>query len=125
VTREIPECNYFCRYPVKQDSVESQLKRVDATRVDADDVVEKILQSQDFSLDSSAEGTEINKEALEKLMLVTGLKATPFVVLVAHIGYCIISLILSAGNWRDSFQCSPSCVIRVTFPDNDILILER
>nr|XP_056700959.1 EEIG family member 2 [Euleptes europaea] len=43
------------RYPVKQDSVESQLKRVDATRVDADDVVEKILQSQDFSLDSSAE----------------------------------------------------------------------
>uniref|UniRef100_A0A8D0HJU8 EEIG family member 2 n=1 Tax=Sphenodon punctatus TaxID=8508 RepID=A0A8D0HJU8_SPHPU len=43
------------RHPVKQDSVESQLKRVDATRVDADDVVEKILQSQDFSLDSSAE----------------------------------------------------------------------
>ncbi|KAM4641434.1 EEIG family member 2 [Discoglossus pictus] len=43
------------RLPVKQDSVESQLKRVDATRVDADDVVEKILQSQDFSLDSSAE----------------------------------------------------------------------
>ncbi|XP_051501538.1 protein FAM102B isoform X2 [Myxocyprinus asiaticus] len=46
------------RYPVKQDSMESQLKRVDATRVDADDVVEKILQSQDFThslLDSSAE----------------------------------------------------------------------
>lgn len=41
---------------MKQDSVESQLKRVDDTRVDADDVVEKILQSQDFSLDSSAEG---------------------------------------------------------------------
>lgn len=32
------------------------MKRVDATRVDADDIVEKILQSQDFSLDSSAEG---------------------------------------------------------------------
>ncbi|XP_066533770.1 protein FAM102B isoform X2 [Hoplias malabaricus] len=46
------------RYPVKQDSMESQLKRMDATRVDADDVVEKILQSQDFThslLDSSAE----------------------------------------------------------------------
>ncbi|KAJ8384525.1 hypothetical protein AAFF_G00204400 [Aldrovandia affinis] len=46
------------RHPVKQDSVESQLKRVDATRVDADDIVEKILQSQDFTpglLDSSAE----------------------------------------------------------------------
>ncbi|XP_028834321.1 protein FAM102B-like [Denticeps clupeoides] len=46
------------RHPVKQDSVESQLKRVDATRVDADDIVEKILQTQDFShglLDSSAE----------------------------------------------------------------------
>ncbi|XP_062857287.1 protein FAM102B isoform X2 [Trichomycterus rosablanca] len=46
------------RHPMKQDSMESQLKRVDATRVDADDVVEKILQSQDFThglLDSSAE----------------------------------------------------------------------
>ncbi|KAF4021534.1 hypothetical protein G4228_013499 [Cervus hanglu yarkandensis] len=45
----------FKTCPVKQDSVESQLKRVDDTRVDADDIVEKILQSQDFSLDSSAE----------------------------------------------------------------------
>ncbi|KAK9539129.1 hypothetical protein VZT92_004258 [Zoarces viviparus] len=46
------------RHPVKQNSVENQLTRVDATRVDADDVVEKILQSQDFSpgvLDSSLE----------------------------------------------------------------------
>lgn len=45
----------FSRCPMKQDSVESQLKRVDDTRVDADDIVEKILQSQDFTLDSSAE----------------------------------------------------------------------
>lgn len=47
------------RHPVKQDSMESQLKRMDDTRVDADDVVEKILQSQDFTpslMDSSAEG---------------------------------------------------------------------
>ncbi|KAM9444346.1 EEIG family member 2 isoform 2-T2 [Clarias gariepinus] len=46
------------RHPMKQDSMESQLKRVDATRVDADYVVEKILQSQDFTpsmFDSSAE----------------------------------------------------------------------
>ncbi|KAG9278113.1 protein FAM102B-like [Astyanax mexicanus] len=46
------------RYVCRQDSVESQLKRMDATRVDADYIVEKILQSQDFShsmLDSSAE----------------------------------------------------------------------
>ncbi|KAL6467912.1 hypothetical protein MHYP_G00235890 [Metynnis hypsauchen] len=46
------------RHLVKQDSMESQLKRMDTTRVDADDIVEKILQSQDFShsiLDSSAE----------------------------------------------------------------------
>ncbi|XP_072220164.1 EEIG family member 2-like [Leuresthes tenuis] len=46
------------RHPVKQNSVENQLKRVDATRVDADDIIEKILQGQDFShglLDSSAE----------------------------------------------------------------------
>lgn len=42
--------------------MENQLKRVDATRVDADDIIEKILQSQDFSggfLDSSAEGVYI------------------------------------------------------------------
>ncbi|KAM7379231.1 hypothetical protein PAMP_004796 [Pampus punctatissimus] len=46
------------RKPVKQNSMENQLKRMDATRVDADDIIEKILQSQDFSngfLDSSAE----------------------------------------------------------------------
>ncbi|KAM9789661.1 EEIG family member 2-like [Neosynchiropus ocellatus] len=46
------------RYPVKQNSMENQLKRVDATRVDADDIIEKILQNHDFShsvLDSSAE----------------------------------------------------------------------
>ncbi|CAB1317137.1 unnamed protein product [Coregonus sp. 'balchen'] len=46
------------RHRMNQNSVEAQLKRVDATRVDADDIVEKILQSQDFShslLDSSAE----------------------------------------------------------------------
>lgn len=48
----------FPRHPVKQNSMENQLKRVDATRVDADDIIEKILQSQDFShglLDSSTE----------------------------------------------------------------------
>ncbi|XP_051768302.1 protein FAM102B isoform X1 [Ctenopharyngodon idella] len=46
------------RHPVKQDSVECQLKRMDATRVDADDIIETILQGQDFSrsiLDSSNE----------------------------------------------------------------------
>ncbi|XP_020778745.1 EEIG family member 2-like [Boleophthalmus pectinirostris] len=46
------------RQPLKQNSVENQLKRVDATRVNADDVIETILQSQDFShdlLDSSTE----------------------------------------------------------------------
>ncbi|PWA21075.1 hypothetical protein CCH79_00009497, partial [Gambusia affinis] len=52
-------CERLNRHPIKQDSMESQLKRMDDTRVDADDVVEKILQSQDFTpslLDSSAEG---------------------------------------------------------------------
>lgn len=51
-------CERLNRAPVKQDSMESQLKRMDDTRVDADDVVEKILQSQDFTPslhDSSAE----------------------------------------------------------------------
>ncbi|XP_067086899.1 protein FAM102B isoform X1 [Osmerus mordax] len=56
--RSASSCERLNRHPVKQDSMESQLMRVDATRVDADDVVEKILQSQDFTpslLDSSAE----------------------------------------------------------------------
>lgn len=53
--KEDTAADLLTRCPVKQDSVESQLKRVDDTRVDADDIVEKILQSQDFSLDSSAE----------------------------------------------------------------------
>ncbi|KAJ3599456.1 hypothetical protein NHX12_033417 [Muraenolepis orangiensis] len=51
-------CERLNRHPMKQDSMESQLKRMDDTRVDADDVVEKILQGQDFTpnlLDSSAE----------------------------------------------------------------------
>ncbi|XP_072276138.1 EEIG family member 2 [Pyxicephalus adspersus] len=55
ITEEGSSSEKLNRIPVKQDSVESQLKRVDATRVDADDVVETILQSQDFTLDSSAE----------------------------------------------------------------------
>ncbi|XP_064444797.1 EEIG family member 2 isoform X3 [Mirounga angustirostris] len=54
-SKEDTASELLTRCPVKQDSVESQLKRVDDTRVDADDIVEKILQSQDFSLDSSAE----------------------------------------------------------------------
>uniref|UniRef100_A0A4W3I0A1 Family with sequence similarity 102 member Bb n=1 Tax=Callorhinchus milii TaxID=7868 RepID=A0A4W3I0A1_CALMI len=53
-----PSSEKLSRHPVKQDSVEFQLKRVDATRVDADDIVNELLQSQDFSgslLDSSTE----------------------------------------------------------------------
>lgn len=56
--RSASSCERLNRHPVKQDSMESQLKRMDDTRVDADDVVEKILQSQDFTpslLDSSTE----------------------------------------------------------------------
>ncbi|XP_061694278.1 EEIG family member 2-like [Syngnathoides biaculeatus] len=46
------------RHPVKQNSMENQLTRVNATRVDADDIIDKLLQGQDFShsiLDSSME----------------------------------------------------------------------
>nr|XP_057922693.1 EEIG family member 2-like isoform X2 [Doryrhamphus excisus] len=46
------------RHPVKQNSMENQLTRVNATRVNADDIIDKILQGQDFShsiLDSSTE----------------------------------------------------------------------
>ncbi|XP_077370141.1 EEIG family member 2-like isoform X2 [Festucalex cinctus] len=46
------------RHPVKQNSMENQLTRVNDTRVDADDIIDKILQGQDFShsiLDSSTE----------------------------------------------------------------------
>lgn len=66
--------------------MESQLKRVDATRVDADDIVEKILQSQDFSLDSSAEGMEINRKLTENLCTLQALgKLTLFTVPVVCI----------------------------------------
>ncbi|KAK1328873.1 hypothetical protein QTO34_011043 [Cnephaeus nilssonii] len=47
--REDSASETLSRCPVKQDSVEFQLKRVDDTRVDADDIVEKILQSQGTS----------------------------------------------------------------------------
>ncbi|XP_077412097.1 EEIG family member 2-like isoform X2 [Vanacampus margaritifer] len=46
------------RHPVKQNSMENQLTRVNDTRVNADDIIDKILQGQDFShsiLDSSTE----------------------------------------------------------------------
>ncbi|KAG3281383.1 hypothetical protein H1C71_032035 [Ictidomys tridecemlineatus] len=55
VPDELGACGHSRTSTMNQDSVESQMKRVDDTRVDADDIVEKILQSQDFSLDSSAE----------------------------------------------------------------------
>ncbi|XP_034038387.1 protein FAM102B-like isoform X2 [Thalassophryne amazonica] len=54
----LPPLNNLPRQPLKQNSVENQLQRFNATRVDADDIIEKIFQSQDFShsvLDSSAE----------------------------------------------------------------------
>lgn len=54
--------------------MESQLKRMDDTRVDADDVVEKILQSQDFTpslLDSSAEGRQVEKVFQQQLLVLT------------------------------------------------------
>ncbi|XP_049603270.1 EEIG family member 2 [Syngnathus scovelli] len=46
------------RHPVKQNSMENQLTRVNDTRVNADDIIDTILQGQDFShgiLDSSTE----------------------------------------------------------------------
>ncbi|CAN9507864.1 unnamed protein product [Ophioblennius macclurei] len=51
-------CERLGRHPAKQDSVELTARRIDDTRVDANDVVEKILQSQDFTpslRDSSSE----------------------------------------------------------------------
>lgn len=40
----------------KKDTVERQPSCVDATRIDADDIVEKIIQSQNFSDSSNNEG---------------------------------------------------------------------
>lgn len=40
----------------KKDSVESHPTWVDDTRIDADDIVEKIMQSQDFTDGSNTEG---------------------------------------------------------------------
>lgn len=46
---------YFRR---KQDSVESHLTWVNDTRIDADDIVEKIVQSQNFADINNTEGKE-------------------------------------------------------------------
>lgn len=48
----------FCPPPPrrKKDSVESHPTWVDDTRIDADDIVEKIMQSQDFTDGSNTEG---------------------------------------------------------------------
>lgn len=40
----------------KKDTVERQPSCVDDTRIDADDIVEKIVQSQNFSDNSNNEG---------------------------------------------------------------------
>uniref|UniRef100_UPI00358F4051 early estrogen-induced gene 1 protein isoform X2 n=2 Tax=Myxine glutinosa TaxID=7769 RepID=UPI00358F4051 len=39
----------------RKDSVENKLKRFNATRVDADDIIDQILQTQDFMDDTSSE----------------------------------------------------------------------
>lgn len=44
----------------KKDSVESHPTRVDDTRIDADDIVEKIMQSQDFTDVSNTEGESMS-----------------------------------------------------------------
>ncbi|NWW70362.1 F102A protein, partial [Climacteris rufus] len=43
----------------KKDSVESHPTRVDDTRIDADDIVEKIMQSQDFTDVSNTEDSNL------------------------------------------------------------------
>ncbi|CAG5918668.1 unnamed protein product [Menidia menidia] len=43
----------------KQDSVESQPSWVNDTRMDADDIVEKIVQSQNFDVDNNAEDSNL------------------------------------------------------------------
>lgn len=50
---------FFPVFPLarrKKDSMESHPTRVDDTRIDADDIVEKIMQSQDFTDVSNTEG---------------------------------------------------------------------
>lgn len=46
-----------CLFRRKQDSVESQPSWVNDTRMDADDIVEKIVQSQNFADINNTEGT--------------------------------------------------------------------
>ncbi len=58
----------------KKDTVERQPSCVDDTRIDADDIVEKIVQSQNFSDSSNSEGwTEFSFEDLvsEKYLCIT------------------------------------------------------
>lgn len=50
------QCSLCSCFRRKQDSVENHPTWVDDTRIDADDIVEKIVQSQDFADVSNNEG---------------------------------------------------------------------
>lgn len=55
----------------KKDPVERQHSCVDDTRIDADDIVEKIVQSQNFSDSSNSEGNEPESFTFWDLVCVT------------------------------------------------------
>lgn len=57
----------------KQDSVESHPSWVNDTRMDADDIVEKIVQSQNFADTSHTEGTKKYLKQLIKIFLLYNL----------------------------------------------------
>lgn len=73
VLHNIPPCSCLpIRHPVKQNSMENQLTRVNDTRVNADDIIDKILQGQDFShsiLDSSTEGVYFKTGKSARILL--------------------------------------------------------
>lgn len=46
----------------KQDTVENHPTWVNDTRIDADDIVEKIVQSQNFADNSNTEGRQLKKQ---------------------------------------------------------------
>lgn len=55
--------------------MESHPTRVDDTRIDADDIVEKIMQSQDFTDVSNTEGERKASEGMYEFFLSQGCQA--------------------------------------------------
>lgn len=96
---------YFFFPRRKKDSVESHPTRVDDTRIDADDIVEKIMQSQDFTDVSNTEG--------ERMILRGEVLAFPLARLPRmgrEMGHCV--LVFRSGRAKGVFSIAATAFVK-------------